>query len=341
MLKELSDEDEQDETAKPKFETDPAANRKLLQAIMEKEQEELDAVEAVLHNPEITETEETTAQTVADAVNKAAANNEQIGPFGPPMPEVGMSDADMDTLKGIYSKLIGLVPHTVPKTAIKNAKIAVQEFIDHDTFELEKLDAQHKALVLAHSMHSKNLSAWRKTLSTEQITSTKNPEKTYTKIIYEYDEHNKIVYPESVEKDGKMHYPLENMTKARMYKKQIVHLGMFIGVMTKMLDVSWVKDMSKLHKSAKGLRMQVVKAEPLHDIGNQTKRHAKVKDMAYGKHFLPVVAMQMARKNLVGGQVSASIKQPRSRSVGRPSRAARPTNTTTDARPGWMNNLGM
>ena len=31
----------------------------------------------------------------------------------------------------------------------------------------------------------------------------------------------------------------------------------------------------------------------------------------------------------------------RSRSVGRRTSAARPTNTTTDARPGWMNNLGM
>ena len=31
----------------------------------------------------------------------------------------------------------------------------------------------------------------------------------------------------------------------------------------------------------------------------------------------------------------------RSRSVGRPSRAARPSQSTTDARPGWMNNLGM
>ena len=111
--------------------------------------------------------------------------------------------------------------------------------------------------------------------------------------------------------------------------------------MTKMLDVSWVKDVSKLHKSAKALRMQVVKAEPLYDIGNQTKRHAKVRDMAYGKHFLPVVAMQMARKNLVGGQVNASTDQPRSRSVGRRTSAARPTNTRTDAKPGWMHNLGM
>ena len=126
-----------------------------------------------------------------------------------------------------------------------------------------------------------------------------------------------------------------------MYKKQIVHIGMFIGVMTKMLEGRWLQETTKLHKSAKALRMQVVQAEPLHGIGNQNKRHVKVKDMAYGKHFLPVVAMQMARKNLVGGQVSASIKQPRSRSVGRPSRAARPTNTRTDARPGWMRNLGM
>ena len=208
---------------------------KLYLDLQESKQEELDEFKEVLDDPEVTPKESETAKKVADAVDNAKATDVPIGAFGPPMPELGMSSTDMDTLKGIYSKLIVIVPHTVPKKAIENAANALQEFIDHDTFELEKLDAQHKALVLAHSMHSKNLSAWRRTLPTEEKASTRNPEKTYTKIIYDYDDRKQIVYPESVEIDGKMHYPLENITKAKMYKKQIVHIGMFIGVMTKML----------------------------------------------------------------------------------------------------------
>ena len=43
----------------------------------------------------------------------------------------------------------------------------------------------------------------------------------------------------------------------------------------------------------------------------------------------------------IARQNNASASQPRSRSVGGPSRAARPSQTRTDARPGWMNNLGM
>ena len=43
----------------------------------------------------------------------------------------------------------------------------------------------------------------------------------------------------------------------------------------------------------------------------------------------------------IARQENASARQPRSRSVGRRTSAARPSQTRTDARPGWMNNLGM
>ena len=52
-------------------------------------------------------------------------------------------------------------------------------------------------------------------------------------------------------------------------------------------------------------------------------------------HLLTAIHLQQKQR---AGALGTQQKTARSRSVGR---ASRPTNTTTDARPGWMNNLGM
>ena len=324
--------------------------QEFLESIEENEQSEVDNIENVVTNPDVQSAEIDADKTVTAAEEQVKESTGVMLPLGPPM--LGLTTAQMKELSKMYAKLIVVVPKTIPKTAMQTAMETLDELVDHETYELKALSEQHRLLKLAKSRRDKSLYNWRKTLDKEDIPTKKDPTKTYKKIVYERGEDDKIIYPESaVGFDGSMCNPADDIAMAKKFKHQLTHIGMFIGVLTVMLegDVSsviqdpdnatdkspWMTRTAKLHKSAKALRMQVLKAEPLHNIGQANKREVKVKDMAYGKHFLPVVAMQMARKNLVGGQVSASASQPRSRSVGRPRQ------TRTDAKPGWMNNLGM
>tara|TARA_B110000444_G_C18771365_1_gene562709 strand:+ start:83 stop:1330 length:1248 start_codon:yes stop_codon:yes gene_type:complete len=55
-------------------------------------------------------------------------------------------------------------------------------------------------------------------------------------------------------------------------------------------------------------------------------------------HLLTAIHLQQKQR---AGALGTQQKSARSRSVGRRTSAARPTNTRTDAKPGWMHNLGM
>ena len=349
---------------------------KILSELHQKAEEEEKLVSDSVSDPDVTPEE-------VQADSEESAKMEPGQWQGPLLPlHAGLTEDNMNKLHTMYGKLMAVVPKTIPKTAMRNAKDTFDELMNLPEFQLEALTEEHKKLTLAHSARQKNLYRWRQSLPQEPKTSQKTG-KPYMKRVYQYDERNHIVYPEKFEFDnGDICYPSEDMAMAKKFKKHLDHIGMFIGVVTMMLQGiededgterkdSWLYKTNKLHQTAKQLRKQVIEAEPLYYVGRDKqgrdkqsngKRMKHLKDMAYGKYFLPAVAMQMAGQNVLRHSNKATTKEnrtTRSRSLGRSSRADRPTNSTIstnstkatlgnkipsgkgDAKTGWMRNLGL
>ena len=353
--------------------TETTSNAELAAFVEELQQdaeEEKQRVEHAISDPNVTP-EETQANDKVSETMKETGEQQGL----PLLMDAGLTVDDMHKLRSMYAKLIAVVPKTIPKSAMQNAADTLNDLLHHPIFKLEQLHQTHTDLKLAWSCRNKSLYNWRKTLARETIMSKKGKE--YTRPVYERDGEN-IIYPESVMlADGSICTPKEDIEMAKKFKKQLNHIGMFIGVVTMMLHGrdnegnyaknSWQKKTEKLHKTAKALRTEVIKAEPLYDVGRNKQsngaRMKRLKDMHYGKYFLPAVAMQMAGQNMLrhsNNATGTSSRATRSRSLGRAStqgRANRPTNSKLtmptrptlgnrmpgngDAKPGWMRNLGL